>query len=201
MTQRIRTPCLILASFDLCLQPTLLASCNIMTLSSTTASPPSTAAAAQSTVGGAAPSRASMAPDNDSVPNDAALFPSSTAPRSQQQRRPSRHLQQCPWRGISVAEAMNPARRSTMEDVCVVHRVGEWGKCSAAAPLNRIENHKMDNDQRGLEKEEEEDCLWNMAYIGIYDGHGGTLVTSFGCEKSRRECDSHPSALYIYCFL
>jgi serine/threonine protein phosphatase PrpC len=27
---------------------------------------------------------------------------------------------------ISKAEAMNPSRRTTMEDVCVIHQPGEW---------------------------------------------------------------------------
>jgi protein phosphatase/protein phosphatase PTC1 len=45
---------------------------------------------------------------------------------------------------ISKAEAMNPSRRNTMEDVHVSHAPGEWG-C---------------NDKE-------------MAFVGVYDGHGG----------------------------
>ncbi len=45
---------------------------------------------------------------------------------------------------ISKAEAMNPSRRSSMEDVHVTYSPGEWG-C---------------NDEE-------------MTYIGVYDGHGG----------------------------
>ena len=45
---------------------------------------------------------------------------------------------------VSKAEAMNPHWRATMEDRCVIHAAGEWG-----AP---------DKD---------------MAYFGVYDGHGG----------------------------
>jgi hypothetical protein len=48
---------------------------------------------------------------------------------------------------ISQAEAMNPARRTTMEDVCVIRPPGAWG-CSDDAVL----------------------------YIGVYDGHGGACV-------------------------
>jgi hypothetical protein len=47
---------------------------------------------------------------------------------------------------ISRAEEMNPTRRSTMEDRCVIHMPGEW---NAPDP--------------------------NMTYVGIYDGHGGTF--------------------------
>jgi hypothetical protein len=80
-----------------------------------------------------------------------------------------------------------------MEDVCVVHGVGEWGKRSniataaplVQAPLHGIENqaNKMDNhndDQRRFKEEDNDnDCLSNMAYIGIYDGHGGTYRCIF----------------------
>ncbi len=48
---------------------------------------------------------------------------------------------------ISTAEAMNPSRRNTMEDVHVAHPPGEWG-C---------------NDKE-------------MTFVGVYDGHGGTIV-------------------------
>lgn len=45
---------------------------------------------------------------------------------------------------ISQAEAMNPMRRTNMEDVCVIHKAGDW------------------------------DCPdESMTYIGVYDGHGG----------------------------
>jgi hypothetical protein len=48
---------------------------------------------------------------------------------------------------VSKGEAMNPTWRATMEDLCVIHAAGEWG-----AP-----------DQ-------------DMAYFGVYDGHGGQLI-------------------------
>jgi hypothetical protein len=48
---------------------------------------------------------------------------------------------------VSKGEAMNPTWRATMEDLCVIHAAGEWG-----AP---------DKD---------------MAYFGVYDGHGGELT-------------------------
>jgi serine/threonine protein phosphatase PrpC len=55
---------------------------------------------------------------------------------------------------ISQSEAMNPTKRATMEDVCVVCKPGEWG-----AP---------DKD---------------MSYIGVYDGHGGeTSAKIFFCK-------------------
>jgi hypothetical protein len=107
------------------------------------------------------------------------------------------------WRGVSVAEAMNPARRSTMEDVCVVHGVGEWGQpsgkaaASSAAPLVQARNHHDDDNQRRFKEEEDCDCdcLSNMAYIGIYDGHGGKICLClcvdsdriFVCEKVTHE--------------
>jgi hypothetical protein len=47
---------------------------------------------------------------------------------------------------VSIHEEMNPAKRSTMEDCCVYSAPGTWD-----AP---------DND---------------MAYLGVYDGHGGTF--------------------------
>ena len=51
---------------------------------------------------------------------------------------------------ISAAEAMNPSRRNTMEDVHVTHSPGTWG-C---------------NDKE-------------MTFIGVYDGHGGKLRVAF----------------------
>lgn len=51
---------------------------------------------------------------------------------------------------VSKAEAMNPTFRATMEDRCVIHGAGEWG-----AP---------DKD---------------MAYFGVYDGHGGRDMVDF----------------------
>lgn len=45
---------------------------------------------------------------------------------------------------VSKAEAMNPSKRNTMEDAHVVHHAGKWN-C---------------NDPE-------------LAYFGIYDGHGG----------------------------
>lgn len=49
---------------------------------------------------------------------------------------------------MSAAEAMNPARRCTMEDVCVLRPAGEW------------------------------DCPdESVTYVGVYDGHGGMFAT------------------------
>jgi hypothetical protein len=153
------------------------------------------AVAAQSTLSRDDKSRSAAAATNpkgndDSVPvvhdDDAPGVTTALArPQQQSSRRRRQQQQQRPcWRGVSVAEAMNPARRSTMEDVCVVHGVGEWGDsggCNAhpqpPRPLNRIENQTniyMEHEQRKFKEEDDnDDCLWNMAYIGIYDGHGG----------------------------
>ena len=51
---------------------------------------------------------------------------------------------------ISTAEEMNPRKRSTMEDVHVVHEEGSWG-C---------------NDDK-------------MTFVGVYDGHGGRGIVEF----------------------
>lgn len=59
---------------------------------------------------------------------------------------------------ISKAEAMNPSRRSTMEDVHVTHFPGEWG-C---------------NDDE-------------MSFIGVYDGHGGRDTADF-LEGKLHQC-------------
>jgi protein phosphatase len=50
---------------------------------------------------------------------------------------------------VSTAEEMNPIRRSTMEDVHVIHEEGTWN-CKDP----------------------------NMAFLGIFDGHGGTSVVN-----------------------
>ena len=50
---------------------------------------------------------------------------------------------------VSYAEAMNPTRRANMEDVHVIKQSGEW------------------------------DGPEGMAYIGIYDGHGGRDMVTF----------------------
>ena len=59
---------------------------------------------------------------------------------------------------ISKAEAMNPSRRSTMEDVHVTYLPGEWG-C---------------NDDE-------------MSFIGVYDGHGGRDTADF-LEGKLHQC-------------
>jgi hypothetical protein len=145
--------------------------------------------------------------NDDSVPvvhdDDAPVVTTTALARPQQQsnrrrRRQQQQQQQQPcWRGVSVAEAMNPARRSTMEDVCVVHGVGEWGGSGGGnahsqphRPLNRIENQTnnyMEHEQRKFKEDDDndddnDDCLWNMAYIGIYDGHGGMCVCVCVCD-------------------
>lgn len=51
---------------------------------------------------------------------------------------------------FSQAEEMNPLRRTTMEDRCVIYEAGHW---NAPDP--------------------------NMIYIGVYDGHGGREIVDF----------------------
>jgi len=51
---------------------------------------------------------------------------------------------------VSAADEMNPTRRSTMEDVHVVHQPGSWN-CNDTA----------------------------LAYMAVYDGHGGREIVNF----------------------
>jgi hypothetical protein len=62
---------------------------------------------------------------------------------------------------IHIAEAMNPAKRSNMEDRCVLHRAGEWPfPCEA---------------------------LKDFAMLAVYDGHGvSNCMTRF--NKLDRRC-------------
>lgn len=54
---------------------------------------------------------------------------------------------------VSVAEAMNPARRPQMEDVHIIHPAGQW-------PVSGT-------------------TLNDKAYLAVYDGHGGRDMVDF----------------------
>lgn len=54
---------------------------------------------------------------------------------------------------VSVAEAMNPARRPQMEDRHVLHAAGDWPLAGSA--------------------------LDDLAYLAVYDGHGGRDMVDF----------------------
>lgn len=70
---------------------------------------------------------------------------------------------------ISCSEEMNPAKRSSMEDCSVYHPPGSWN-----AP---------DKD---------------MAYLGVYDGHGGTTTLNMcGVVKS---CWSDVADRFFVCY-
>jgi hypothetical protein len=86
-------------------------------------------------------------PPPPQVDNDTATTPEEKKINEQEQQQAGDQQQQrlC----ISYADAMNPRRRPNMEDCCVIHPPGDW-----------FRNSHNEN---------------NYYYIGVYDGHGGTL--------------------------